>query len=84
LGSLVTRALRRQNVEKEIRRAVAGGGTLGWEEAAEILGCTVGTLKVWVYKRKVPFVRVNGLIRFRLKDLDAWMDKNLVSASDTK
>jgi excisionase family DNA binding protein len=50
------------------------------EEAAEYLGCTTDTLKVWTSKRRVPFVRVGRLVRFRKRDLDAWLDKNLVPA----
>jgi len=49
------------------------------EEAAAYLGCTPGTLRVWVSRRMVPFVKVNGLTRFRRKDLDRWLDKQAVS-----
>ncbi len=31
------------------------GRTLDWREAAEYLGCTEGTLRVWCSKRKVLF-----------------------------
>jgi excisionase family DNA binding protein len=50
------------------------------EEAAEYLGCTTNTLKVWTSRRRVPFVRVGRLVRFRKKDLDEWLEKNLVQA----
>jgi excisionase family DNA binding protein len=50
------------------------------EEAAEYLGCTTDTLKVWTSKRRVPFVRVGRLVRFRKRDLDEWLDQNLVPA----
>jgi len=54
--------------------------TMANDEAAEYIGCTPGTLRVWVSKRKVPFVKVNRLTRFRRKDLDKWLDKQAVPA----
>jgi len=57
-------------------------GKRNWptEEAAEYLGCTADTLKVWTSKRKVPFVRVGRLVRFRKIDLDQWLEQNFVPA----
>jgi excisionase family DNA binding protein len=51
-------------------------GTLDNEDAAHYLGCKPGTLRVWVSKRKVPFVKVGRLVRFRKADLDAWLESN--------
>ncbi|MDA0711265.1 MAG: helix-turn-helix domain-containing protein [bacterium] len=53
------------------------GATWNNDTAAAYLGCTPGTLRVWVSKRRVPFVRVGRLVRFRKSDLDKWLDKNL-------
>ncbi len=54
--------------------------TWDFAEAAEYLGCTEGTLKVWTSKRRVPHIKVGRLTRFRKCDLDNYMDKNLVAA----
>ena len=54
------------------------GATWGFEEASAYLGCTEGTLRVWTSKHKVPFTRANRLVRFRKRDLDAWLDSNAV------
>jgi excisionase family DNA binding protein len=43
------------------------------DETAEYLGCTPGTLRAWVSRRRVPFVRIRRLVRFRKSDLDQWM-----------
>jgi excisionase family DNA binding protein len=51
-----------------------------FEEAAYYIGCTTGTLKVWASKRRVPYVKVGRLTRFRKKDLDKWLDSRLVEA----
>ena len=50
------------------------------DEAAAYLKCEPTTLRTWVSQRKVPFVKIGRLTRFRKRDLDAWMDQNAVSA----
>jgi excisionase family DNA binding protein len=65
---------RTTNSEAELTR------TWGISETSTFLGCTPGTLRVWVSRRRVPFVRVNRLVRFRKRDLDAWLDGNSVQA----
>jgi len=62
------------------QRDGAIGGTWGNAEAAGYIGCTDATLRTWVSKRRIPFVRVGRLIRFRKTDLDHYLDENLVSA----
>ncbi len=48
-------------------------------QAAEYLGQTELTLRDWVRKRKVPFYKVNGSIKFRKTKLDKWIDRNEIS-----
>ena len=48
------------------------------ETASEYIGCTAGTIRVWTSRKMIPYVKINGLTRFRKKDLDAWMEKNTV------
>jgi excisionase family DNA binding protein len=70
-----------ESLKSEVLEAVKylPGRTLGWDEAAVYLGCTPGTLKVWVSKRKVPYCKVGRLTRFRIPDLDRFLTKNSVS-----
>ena len=56
-------------------------GTWGYEEAANYVGCTASTLKVWTSKRRVPHVKVGRPTRFRKSDLDKWLDENVVLPS---
>ncbi|MDA0747861.1 MAG: helix-turn-helix domain-containing protein [bacterium] len=55
------------------------GRTWGADEAAAYLGCTTGTLRVWCSRRRVPFLKVGRLTRFRKRDLDQWLDTRVVS-----
>ena len=55
-------------------------GTWSNDQAAAYLGCTPDTLRVWVSKRKVPFVKVGRLTRFLKRDLDEYLEHNRVPA----
>jgi excisionase family DNA binding protein len=47
------------------------------EQAAEYLGCQPQTLTVWrsTGRHNLRYIRVGRLIRYRLADLDAWIEK---------
>jgi excisionase family DNA binding protein len=45
-------------------------------EASHYLNVKQGTLYAWVGKRKIPFHKMNGLIRFRRSELDHWLEGN--------
>jgi excisionase family DNA binding protein len=55
-----------------------GSKMLAIVDAADILGCTPGTLRVWVSQRKVPHYKVRGLVRFRRDDLEEFLQGCLV------
>jgi excisionase family DNA binding protein len=50
------------------------------EEAAKVLGISVWTLRHWVCDRKITFVRKGRMVRFRLEDLERFMNSGLVRA----
>ena len=45
-------------------------------KAAEVLGLSPGTLSVWrsTGRYQIPFVKVGHLVRYRVADLDAWLE----------
>lgn len=53
-------------------------GTLSNAEAAAFLGCTPGTLRVWVSRRRVPHVKVGRLTRFLREDLEDFLRRGRV------
>lgn len=56
---------------------------LSTREAAEFLGVAVVTMEVWRSTKKgPPYVRAEGRIIYRLADLRAWMDANVVDAGE--
>jgi excisionase family DNA binding protein len=46
------------------------------KELAEILRVAQKTVFGWVAKRKIPYVRVNGALRFAKRQIIAWLQRN--------
>ena len=63
---------------KKIQQSATEAGTWTNAEAAIYIGCTDQTLRQWTSRRKVPFVKVGRLTRFRKTDLDRWLEENAV------
>jgi excisionase family DNA binding protein len=53
------------------------------EEAATLLGISVWTLRHWVCERKITFVRKGRMVRFRIEDLERFMNSGLVRPNAT-
>ena len=62
----------------------ANGEPMLWNvhQASEATSIPVNTLYGWVSQRKIPFVKVNGSLRFDPKDLKAWIDSQKVDLPD--
>jgi len=55
--------------------------TYNSRRAAEYIGCSVASLRVWRVNGKGPdYFRAGKLIRYRRRDLDAWIQKHFVRA----
>lgn len=52
------------------------------KEASEYLGISVRGLYLMVYRRQIPFVKLGGKIRFDLKKLDEWIEKNTIPSAE--
>ena len=51
-------------------------------QAAEFLNLSVRTLQSWrVSGSKIPFVRCGRAVRYKIRDLRAWIDANTVSST---
>lgn len=50
------------------------------DEASEYLGISKLTLYGWVSARKVAFVKVGRLVKFKQDQLDKWIDQHTVKA----
>ena len=55
---------------------------------ARLLDCSPKTVRDWLYKDRkntsadpLPYYRVGGLVRFKLKEVTAWVDRRRVRVS---
>ena len=55
-------------------------------EAAAYLGVKPQTLAVWASRKRygLPFVKVGGLVRYRMADLERWLTARTVGAPTPK
>ena len=44
-------------------------------QAAEMLGVSIKTIQYWRYAGKVPYIKVNGCVRFTQEDIDSIMNR---------
>ena len=66
------------------RHPLTQGPLLAVEDAAAYLQIAVWTLRHWVSDRKIPFVRMGRLVRFRQQDLDAYISRHIVRPTHGK
>ena len=52
------------------------------KEAAEYLGVKKGTIYEWVFYRKIPFIKMGRLLRFRRESLEEWIKEKEVNHND--
>jgi excisionase family DNA binding protein len=52
------------------------------KEAAEQLGISPHTIRAWVFSRRIPHVRLSRRVLFRQRDLDDFINKNLIEAKE--
>ena len=54
-------------------------------EVAAYIGVQPGTLEVWrcTKNQRIPFLKVGRLVKYRLRDLDAWLASRAVDTEAT-
>ncbi len=55
-------------------------------EAAAYIGVSENTLSVWrcVGRYAIPFIKVGRLVRYRVSDLDAWLESRTHTSGTTE
>jgi excisionase family DNA binding protein len=43
-------------------------------EVAELTGLSCGTIRKYVLKKTIPYLKMGTVIRFRVTDIEAWID----------
>ena len=65
-----------QCLSEIIRQSATLNDLLDEKQAASFLTLSPGTLSVWrsTGRYSLPFIKVGRLVRYRLSDLNAWLD----------
>lgn len=58
------------------------GSVVDIREAARQLGVSVNTLYSWIYLRKIEYMKVGRLVKFRQDTLSTFLQKNTVPAKE--
>ena len=53
---------------------------LNTEEVAKILNLSSGTVESWVFKKLIPYVKLNKAVRFDIETIEKWVRENTVSS----
>ena len=48
------------------------------KELSEYLAIPEGTIRVWVCLKKIPYVKFGRAVRFDIRKIDIWVDKNSI------
>jgi len=54
------------------------------QEIAEVLGVQPSTIYQWTHQGYIPHVKLGKFIRFRVKDVEKWVEKKAKSGRETK
>lgn len=50
------------------------------KEVAEVLKVSHRTISDWVYKRKIPYIKVGRVVRFDQQKIENWINNRTVTA----
>jgi excisionase family DNA binding protein len=63
---------------------LTNGNALNERQAAKYLGVSAGTLRLWRSENRSPrYFRAGKLIRFRVRDLNEWIEQRLSAPTTT-
>jgi excisionase family DNA binding protein len=55
------------------------------EGIAKYLNYAEKTIRKWVLNKEIPYIKIHQSIRFRLSEIEVWLEKNRVrTVNDTK
>lgn len=57
-------------------------GTITPQEAADYIGAAVTTMAIWRCTKRypLPYIKVGRLVRYRISDLDAFLNSRTIAA----
>ena len=57
---------------------------LSLEEISKHVGCSKDTIRAWIKKNTIPFHKVGRQYKFRLSEVDSWIESGASADADKK
>ena len=57
---------------------------LSLEEISKHVGCSKDTIRAWIKKDTIPFHKVGRQYKFRLSEVDSWIESGASADADKK
>lgn len=57
---------------------------LSLEEISKHVGCSKDTIRAWIKKGVIPYHKVGRLYKFRISEVDAWIESGASADVDKK
>ena len=57
---------------------------LSLEEIAKHVGCSKDTIRAWIKKDTIPFHKVGRQYKFRISEVDSWIESGASADADKK
>ena len=54
------------------------------KELSGHLNVSIHTLYAWVRKDRIPFLKLNGVVRFEMEKIENWLDENRSEGTNNK
>ena len=55
---------------------------LSLEEIAKHVGCSKDTIRTWIKKGTIPYHKVGRMYKFRISEVDAWIESGQSANAD--
>ena len=67
---------------EEVRKSLESEHLIGLEEIAAHLDVSKDTIRVWIKKGTIPYKKVGRQYKFRLSEVNAWVDSGKSADAD--
>lgn len=55
---------------------------LSLEEIAKHVGCSKDTIRAWIKKETIPYHKVGRMYKFKISEVDAWIESGQSADAD--
>ena len=47
-------------------------------EVSDTIGVQINTLYSWIHQKKIPYIKIGRLVKFKPSDIDEWLKENSI------